>query len=110
MTSTKKRTLGALTALISTAMQAGESSGVNWPSFRGPHASGLAAGFKTPERWNVEKGDNLKWKTPIPGLGHSSPVIWGNRIFVSTAVTSSAKDETRYGLYGDVTPVKDDPR
>ena len=46
----------------------------------------------------------------IPGLAHSSPVVWGDKVFVSTAVTSGAKDETKYGLYGDVAPVKDDPK
>ena len=43
-------------------------------------------------------------------MAHSSPVVWGNKVFVTTAVTSGAKDETRFGLYGDVAPVKDDPK
>src|SRR5436309_12418634 len=107
MMSTKKRTLGALTALISTAIHAGEPSGVNWPSFRGLHASGVTEGFKTPERWNVEKRENLKWKTPIPGLGHSSPVIWGNRIFVTTAVNEKGDADLKVGLYGDIGAAND---
>ena len=56
------------------------------------------------------KAENLVWKTKVPGLAHSSPVVWGDVVFVSTAVTSAAKDETRFGLYGDVAPVKDDPK
>jgi outer membrane protein assembly factor BamB len=84
------------------AVRAGESRGVNWPSFRGSQASGVAEGFKTPEWWNVEKGENLKWKTPIPGLGHSSPVIWSNRIFVTTAVNERGDADLKVGLYGDI--------
>ncbi len=82
----------------------------NWPQFRGPGASGVSEGGPAPATWNGEKATNLKWKTAIPGLGHSSPVTWGNKVFITTAVTSGAKDETRYGLYGDVAPVKDDPK
>ncbi|MDQ3803716.1 MAG: PQQ-binding-like beta-propeller repeat protein [Acidobacteriota bacterium] len=82
----------------------------NWPSFRGPGATGVAEGRGAPVKWDAAKAENVRWKTPIPGLGHSSPVVWGNKVFVTTAVSSAAKDETRYGLYGDVAPVKDDPK
>ena len=81
----------------------------NWPQFRGPGASGVVEGRPAAITWDAEKSVNTRWKTEIPGLAHSSPVVWGNKVFVTTAV-SSAKDETRYGLYGDVAPVKDDPR
>src|SRR6266550_7511237 len=82
----------------------------NWPQFRGPGATGVVEGRAAAATWNAEKSLNTRWKTEIPGLGHSSPVVWGNKVFITTAVTSSAKDETRYGLYGDVAPVKDDPK
>ena len=82
----------------------------NWPQFRGPGASGVVEGQPSAVAWNPEKSLNTRWKTAIPGLGHSSPVVWGKKVFVTTAVTSGAKDETRYGLYGDVAPVKDDPK
>ena len=81
----------------------------NWPQFRGPGAAGVVEGRTSVVSWDAEKSTNTRWKTAIPGLAHSSPVVWGNKVFVSTAVTSAAKDETRYGLYGDVAPVKDDP-
>lgn len=84
--------------------------GQNWPQFRGPSATGVVEGRAAATKWNVEKAENVRWKTPIPGLAHSSPVVWGNKVFITTAVTSSTKDETRFGLYGDVAPVKDDPR
>ncbi|HXD30501.1 MAG TPA: PQQ-binding-like beta-propeller repeat protein [Pyrinomonadaceae bacterium] len=82
----------------------------NWPQFRGPGATGVVEGHTAATKWNVEKSENVRWKTAIPGLAHSSPVVWGNKVFVTTAVTTGPKDETRYGLYGDVKPVKDDPR
>lgn len=62
----------------------------NWPSFRGPNASGIAEGTKPPVNWDVEKSQNVLWKTPIPGLSHASPIVWGNRVFVITAVSSDA--------------------
>ena len=59
----------------------------NWPSFRGASAEGTAAG-KPPVDWNVNENKNIAWKTPIPGLGLSSPIVWGNTIYVTTAVSS----------------------
>jgi len=82
----------------------------NWPQFRGPQAAGVAEGSPAAVKWDAPKAVNMRWKTQIPGLAHSSPVVWGNKVFITTAVTSAAKDETRYGLYGDVAPVKDDPK
>ena len=73
----------------------------SWPSFRGPHASGIAEGQNLPDQWNGKTGDNILWHTPIPGLAHSSPVVWGNRIFVTSAVSSDPKASFRPGLYGD---------
>jgi outer membrane protein assembly factor BamB len=86
------------------------SQAQNWPQFRGPGASGVVEGQPAAVTWDAGKSVNTRWKTAIPGLAHSSPVVWGNKVFVTTAVTSGAKDETRFGLYGDVAPVKDDPK
>jgi len=63
----------------------------NWPSFRGPNASGVAEGTNPPVTWDLEKSQNVLWKTNIPGLSHSSPIVWGNNVFVITAVSSEAK-------------------
>jgi outer membrane protein assembly factor BamB len=79
----------------------------NWPSFRGPQASGIAEQQNLPDRWNGKTGENILWRTPIPGLAHSSPVIWGNRIFVTTAVSSDPNATFRPGLYGDGDASKD---
>jgi outer membrane protein assembly factor BamB len=59
----------------------------NWPSFRGPNASGTAEG-KLPTTWSVPNSKNIRWRTEIPGLSHASPIVWGNRIFVITAVAA----------------------
>jgi len=61
----------------------------NWPGFRGAGARGVAVSTNLPTRWNVETGENIAWKTAIPGLGLSSPVIWGDRVFLTTAVSSN---------------------
>jgi outer membrane protein assembly factor BamB len=80
---------------------------VNWPQFRGANASGVADG-KTPTKWDATKNDGIKWKTPIPGLGHSSPIIWGDKLYITTAISGQKDASLRVGLYGDVAPVQDD--
>ncbi len=57
----------------------------NWPQWRGPTGNGTAPGSKPPVRW--DENTNIEWKTAIPGEGHSSPVIWGDKIFLMTAVS-----------------------
>jgi len=83
-------------------------AGQNWPSFRGPSASGIVEGFNTPVKWDIERSENIRWKTYIPGLGHSSPVIWGERIFITTAVKAQGQSSLKVGLYGDVESVKEE--
>ena len=97
-------------ALILLAVGITAARAQNWPQFRGPSATGVSEGAAKPVKWDASTSQNLRWKTPIPGLAHSSPVVWGNKIFVTTAVSSAPKDETRFGLYGDVEPVKNDPQ
>jgi hypothetical protein len=92
-------------ALTSLTLQAQD-----WPQFRGPAATGINEGQTTPTTWDAAKSQNVRWKTAIPGLSHASPVVWGNKIFIVTAVSSNPKEETRFGLFGDVEPVKDDPK
>ncbi len=98
-----------LAAALSGAAPAAEAAGDgNWPSFRGREARGIAEGHPTPVSWDVESGRQVRWRTPLPGLGHSSPAIWGNRLFVTTAISGKPEDELKVGLYGDIGPVKDD--
>ena len=79
----------------------------SWPSFRGPEASGIAEKQNLPDRWDAKSGENILWRTAIPGLAHSSPIVWGNQIFVTSAVSSDPKATFRPGLYGDGDASKD---
>jgi outer membrane protein assembly factor BamB len=77
------------------------AANANWPSFRGAQAAGVAEKQNLPDKWDGKTGENILWRTTIPGLAHSSPVVWGTRIFVTSAVSSDPKATFRPGLYGD---------
>ena len=79
----------------------------NWPGFRGEHASGNGDGQGAVVEWDVDTQQNIRWKTAIPGISNASPVVWGQRVFVVTAVTAAGDKTFRTGLYGDVAPVND---
>lgn len=72
-----------------------------WPSFRGPLAGGVADGERIPDRWNLSTGEHVVWQTALPGLAHSSPIVWGDLVFVTTAISSRDGATFRKGLYGD---------
>ena len=78
-----------------------------WPAFRGANAAGNGDGQGAVSEWNVENGTNVRWKTPIPGFTTASPIVWGNKVFVVTAISSAGDKTFRTGLYGDVKPVED---
>jgi outer membrane protein assembly factor BamB len=80
----------------------------DWPSFRGYQASGIADGPAPPVDWDIASGKNVRWRTPIPGLGHASPIVRGNSIFVVTAISGKPDPELKVGLYGNIAPVEDD--
>jgi hypothetical protein len=80
---------------------------MNWSQFRGPGATGVADGQFPPTGFGVPAGKNVRWKTPIPGLGHSCPVIWGDRIYITTAVSGDPKAGIKPGQYGNVESVED---
>lgn len=61
-------------------------SAENWPSFRGVGSSGVAASATPPVSWDLAGSKNVAWSTPIPGLAHSSPVVWGDRVFLTTSI------------------------
>ncbi len=76
-----------------------------WPSFRGPFATGVAEGQNLPLAWNGEAegengGSNIRWRTAIPGVGHGSPVVWGAKIFLTSAENLEGEGDYRFGLYG----------
>jgi outer membrane protein assembly factor BamB len=77
------------------------------PTIRGPNATGNAEHQNLPDEWNAKTGENILWRTPIPGLAHSSPIVWGNRVYVTSAVSSDPKATFKPGLYGDGDASKD---
>jgi outer membrane protein assembly factor BamB len=90
-------TAGAVAMLMLVAVGHAQNRNVNWPQFRGVQARGVAEGSSTPEKW-----ERFKWKTPVPGLGLSAPVIWSNKVFVTTAVSQQGDQQLKIGLYGDI--------
>jgi len=61
----------------------------NWPCWRGPRGDGTSAETQIPVKWNGETGEGIAWKVAIPGTGHSSPIVWEDRVFVTTCVEES---------------------
>ena len=64
--------------------------GVDWPTYRGIQAAGVSEGRPVPATWSVPEKTGIKWQAPIAGLGHSSPIIWGNSLCVTTAISGRA--------------------
>jgi outer membrane protein assembly factor BamB len=88
----------ALLCLIACGFPAETIAQTNWPGFRGPGARGLGEDGKgLPDQWSAT--ENVAWKTDIAGRGWSSPVVWGNSIFVTTVVNSGQSEEPKKGLY-----------
>src|SRR5215471_15405557 len=90
------------------AAPAAPKPGVDWPQFRGIDANGVAEGFSLPATWNPANGTNIQWHTPIPGLGLSSPIVWGDDVFVTTALSGKSDANLKIGYYGNIEPVTDD--
>jgi outer membrane protein assembly factor BamB len=93
-------------AWASLVLGASSETGVdsNWPQFRGTRASGIAEGRATPTTWDVVSGEHIAWRAAIPGMAHASPIVWGGRVYLATAVKPS-KAELKVGLYGDTDSV-----
>jgi outer membrane protein assembly factor BamB len=70
---------------------AGLAHAEDWPGWRGPRGDGTSGETGLPVRWSA--GENVHWKAPVPGVGHSSPAVWGDRVFVTTC-----RDETKERL------------
>ncbi len=79
----------------------------DWPGFRGRGANGVADGQNLPADFDLSSGRNVAWSLAIPGQGHSSPIVSGNRVFVTTAVASSFQD-LRLGDTGGIDLASDD--
>ncbi len=85
----------AVCALCSQSASADEKdANRNWPQWRGPLATGVAPNGDPPTDWSEEK--NIRWKTELPGLGHSTPIVWGDRIFLTAAEPFGEAGEPKY--------------
>jgi len=71
-------------ALVAPAALGASPPAKRWPQWRGADGQGISRENGLPDRWSDT--ENVRWKTPIPGRGHSSPIVWGDRIFLTTAV------------------------
>jgi outer membrane protein assembly factor BamB len=80
-----------------TANRSPGSTGANWPQFRGPKSTGLGNGLNLPDQWSTNQ--NVAWKTVIPGSGWSSPVVWGDRVFVTAVISEGEAEAPKKGLY-----------
>jgi outer membrane protein assembly factor BamB len=101
--SVRKSNAKALMVMVAAALCGGlNSSGLlageaNWPQFRGPGARGITASTNLPEHWSAS--ENVAWKAEIPGRGWSSPIVWSDRVFLTTAVSSGTSEAPKKGLY-----------
>lgn len=79
----------------------------NWPQFRGAGAMGTAENPALPESWSST--ENIAWKVPVAGMGWSSPVVWGERVYLTTAISEGEVEKVKEGLYfgGERKPTKD---
>lgn len=94
-----RKTLAGLALFALSSMLPALAAGENWPRFRGPGGSGLADGVTLPEKWS--RTDNVVWSAEIPGRGWSSPIVWGRRVFLTSAISLGEFKEPTPGIYGN---------
>ena len=75
----------------------GATAQTKWPQFRGEKSLGVSAANNLPVTWSTDQ--NVAWKTAVPGMGWSSPVVWGNKIFVTSVVRDGEVEAPKKGLY-----------
>ncbi|NOX99068.1 MAG: PQQ-binding-like beta-propeller repeat protein [Verrucomicrobia bacterium] len=88
---------GSKVFLLSSVQAVDPVSGENWPQFRGPHARGVAESGNIPAQWSAT--NNVEWKVDIPGRGWSSPIVWGDRVFLTTVINHGETEQLKKGLY-----------
>jgi outer membrane protein assembly factor BamB len=87
----------SVTVILIMVLATAVHADANWTQFRGPGARGVGEGDGLPDRWSAT--ENVAWKTDIPGRGWSSPIVWGNRVFLTTVVNLGESEEPKKGLY-----------
>jgi outer membrane protein assembly factor BamB len=97
-------TAAALGGLVTTVHPRGQAAEAErfWPQWRGPHAGGVSRTADPPVEWSETK--NVRWKVEIPGRGNASPVVWGDRLFVLTAVPVDVAGDAQHAPRGGLTP------
>lgn len=88
--------------ILGLVLSIGLLGGQNWPSFRGPGARGVAERQNLPVEWDAARGRNVAWKTELPGLGLSSPIVWDKLVFLTTAVSADPKMVFEATLKGEL--------
>jgi outer membrane protein assembly factor BamB len=99
--------LFASMAILSAQSPSGPRAGVDWPGFRGIAAAGVDDAKAVPLQWSVPESKLVKWKTPVSGLGHSSPIVWGDQVCTASAISGTPDPQLKVGLYGDIGSVLD---
>lgn len=89
--------LAALCALATGSSQTHGTAG--WPQFRGPSGSGIADGKDIPLEWSAKQ--NVLWSIDVPGRGWSSPVVWRNKVFLTSAISPSSTKQPQAGIFGN---------
>jgi outer membrane protein assembly factor BamB len=84
-------------SLLILALAGAAAAADNWPQFRGPGSRGIGEGATLPDTWSAT--ENVVWKAEIPGRGWSSPVVWGDKVFLTTVVNEGQDEPAKKGLY-----------
>jgi len=84
----RARRTGLIVSVLSLVLLASTARSENWPRFRGPNGQGISNAKTVPSRWSEQ---DFNWKVELPGQGHSSPVVWGDRVFVTCAREKEAR-------------------
>jgi outer membrane protein assembly factor BamB len=90
------RALATLLGIISLHAATPADSDKYWGQWRGPHATGVSTVANPPVEWSETK--NVRWKVPIPGRGSASPIVWGDRIYVLTAIPANGAEHPQHGI------------
>lgn len=93
------RTWAVVSLLLAAALSVRAAGPVDWPQFRGPGGLGVADAAQLPERWSTT--DNVAWTTEIPGRGWSSPIVWRDRVYVTSATSGGTFKQPSTGIYGN---------
>ena len=74
----------SLAAIVALSGASPSNDEANWVGWRGPDGLGISNATSYPDEWGP--GKNIAWRTPVPGRGHSSPIVWGDRLFLTTSI------------------------